>query len=586
MADNRTCLYSNESASPMFCFDPCQQSCAEAIASTGNLYLSCFLRGCGSHSPFINPGQNTNSNQLIADSSAVESKLGHPIAFHDTDIFQRGIGVKEKASLTVNLTELRRLGFRFDYFSARVGFDSSAPRSCTTKKFSVKISTNYINATRTRRLGKMRSKEVIYKVGNASYLHLDMVPVPVPYSESTKAGCFYGAWADAKLTNGMPMFPSCLGHCYIPALQQSLPLSCLMGSCPGQSVQKKFKDCMRIGKTSDRAQLCVDFPCYTDLQQQNNITSRGITMSPGITILFNLTEIRQLGYKADILKTSSSLQSSPSCSNASLQSKQTHFTIQATLDRDNIIYQTSHSIISTGKEENEIVLDVSQGSRVALTMKDGQQCTTVLWKDASLEGAKTLDFPSCNRKCQEAVENGHVYLSCFIGICSGNVAYENKEPFFKLNHQTWGIGVNRPGGWADGSKNITFLYEPTAYSNHGTGRKVSFEFGIGAYSPSSMTFNLNALREHGFHFNIFSAIIGIDVMSGCTNTTGSMFQIYLDDNSIPIVRNVPTMDSVRKILVPVTNVKKLRLATLNMFGRDCSNAAWAMAELIQLSPSS
>lgn len=585
MENNRTCLYSNNATKSVFCFDACQQGCAEAIASTGNLYLSCFLRGCGNHSSLIHPGKNTSFDQLVADSTAVESKLGQPIDFHDTDVFHRGIGVKGKTSFTVDLTKLRSLGFRFDYFSARVGFDSSASDRCTTKRVSVEISTSKVNGTRMRRLKNIRSKEIIYKVGNAPHLRLDMVP-----GTSHENNCFYGAWADAKLTDGLPLFPSCLSHCYIPALQQNLPLSCFMGTCPGQTVNKKVKDSMKIEKINDHAQLCVDFPCHTHLQQQNNITSRGITMSPGVTIVFNLKEIRQLGYKADILKTRLYLLTNPSCTNTSLPSKQIDFTAKAILDRDKIIHQTSHSIMSKDRTEKEVILDVSQGSRIALSMKDGQQCATALWKNPILTEAKTLSFPSCNGRCQEATKNGNVYLSCFIGTCSGNVAYADKDPFFKLNHQTWGIGVNRPGGWADGSKditfngseNITFLYERTAYSVYAG--KVTFSFGIGAYSPSSMTFDLNAIREYGFHFNYFSVIIGIDVTSGCETTTGSMFQIYVDDN-IPIAYNVPTMDSVQRILVSVQSATKLRLATLNMHGKDCSNAAWAMAKLIQLSPS-
>lgn len=589
-----TCLSRNNALgndSAVYCFDSCRQRCAQDIASSGNLYLSCFLPGCGPSSLLsrssgvIRLGTGTNFSQLNPDYTAVASKLGQPVAFHDTGSFQRGIGVKGKASFTVNPWIHGKGKFYFDYFSARVGFDSSAPDHCNAQKFIVRISSDKYNTLVTK-VGRLESKEVFYRVKNASHLKLDIVPMDVSMGDT----CLYSAWADAKLTVNMPWFLSCLDHCYTSARKKQPLLSCFMGSCPGQVIHKKLKNVMRLEKTSDDAQICVDFPCHTHLQENYTITARGITMTQGTTISFNLTEMRRLGYKADILKTNLSLTHSQSCSNVSLRPGTViNTTFQVTLDRKNIYQREFHETTSSHPDEHEaqVVLDVSRGSQIAFVVNGSadQQCIAALWKSACLEEAKPFDFQACNKRCQQAVDDGHIYLSCFLGVCSGGVAYDSNQPFFTLHHQHWGIGADRPGGWADGRDLIRFQYAPTVQSNHGTERPVIFDFGIGAFSPSSMDFNLNAFREHGFHFNAFFAIIGIDVKSGCKNTTGSMFQIHLDDSHTPVFATyVPKVDSVREILVPVQNANKLRLGTLTMFGKECSNAAWAKAQLIEISP--
>ena len=575
----------------MHCFDSCQRSCAQEIASSGNLYLSCFLSGCGiksqssRSSDILTTSPRTDINQLVPDYSAVARKAGQPraIAFHDTGTFQRGIGVKGEAVLTINLKNLRKQGFRFDYFSARVGMDSAAPGNCSVQRLMVKISTDRYEPLITR-VGKLKSKEILYRVKQASHLELSIVP-----SNSSKANnCHYSAWGEAKLTDGIPLFPSCLGHCTIRAHSQKLPLSCVMGSCPGQEVHKKVKDIMRLEKDRSDTQICVDYPCHTESDEKKIITARGITMTTGGTVSFNLTEIRQLGYKADILKTNLSVIARCSQMNASVRPKRgINIIFEATLDRTNIYKRTFHELTSGDQSEVEVVLDVSQGSRIALTVNgtSNDVCAVAIWKNAHLEGSKPYQFEKCHKKCQEAAEHGHIYLSCFIGVCSAQVTYKSNEPFFTLHHQRWGIGADRPGGWKDGRNNIRFKHAPLFESSHGSVQILDCNFGIGAYSPSSMTFNLNAFREHGFHFNAFSVIIGIDVNSGCRNTTGSIFQIYLDNSHSPVFdKYVATMDSVHELLVPVKNASKLRLTTLNMFGHLCSNAAWGLAQLVEISP--
>eukprot|EP00118_Oscarella_pearsei_P010219 m.61950 g.61950 ORF g.61950 m.61950 type:complete len:713 (+) comp35033_c0_seq1:67-2205(+) len=570
--EGTACLVNNSSATDkssngrLVCFRRCNKGCASGIAGTGNVYLSCFTTSCLKNGErIVSPIQQGDNYKMGEDQPFAANEQIH---FADTVVpFEYGIRFDGPLRLRVDLAKLRSLGFQFDYFSVRVGMLSSPACAKATGRVKFRIfadeSESLLEETALRNLN--RSRELQVNVSGAAVLKL----VALPSASLIKSNCSVGAWADAKLTKGRPLFPACLKQCIPFSKNRHARLSCFMGTCPGQGISRRLPNIMTFYKSRDR-QLCLGWPC-------GSAPLDAIAMQYGSHLQFNLTAMRKLGYPADVFVAKVAVQVRKSCANRSFRHGwKAVFPFRVQTGAGNTAQVHTWYGITDDNDDatTEIALDVSNKETIVLRTdaksKQDQRCAYGLWKVATLVPYEQLHFPACNAEsCQKQIARGKAYLSCFLGVCSGKVATKSHAPFFEMHYATRGIGADCPGAWRGGHNSIQFR------------RGTPLKFGIGAAADSSITFDLNALRRHGLRFNTFIVQIGIDrkIRGECRLfTSGSKFRVAVD-NRVELDGRIKHRGMVQSHAIDVSGAHRLQLSTFTLFGDRCAHAAWGEAYL-------
>ena len=534
-----------------------------------------------------------------AAAAAAVPRQTHPpvtraILFADTSAvsYERGIRFNDSLRLLVNLTLFRARGFRFDHFSARVGIPTSATATATatatrgcgaTDKIKFQLygddSTTSL-ARATIKHGLNRSKEIEANVANVSILKL------VAESKASGRDCsLVGGWADAKLTQGRPLFPACLKRCIPFGKRGKALLSCFVGTCPDRKIVRSLSGIMTSTRKKSR-DIRLGWPPSAADSSINTIATRATTTATATTLTFNLTAIRQLGYAADVFVADVKIAVN-SCDDGGGGDNRG----PPRPDGD----QTTTSVvfgIRTGGalryqktvregETARIIFPVEKASAVTLRTSANaarnKPCAYGLWTGAMVAPYEPLLFLPCNEKrCREQIAAGNIYLSCFVGVCSGDVTTKSHEPFFRIDYATHGIGADCPNRESGGkSKRARFQ---------------RFEFGLGARPESRVAFDLDAFRQHGLQFKSFIVKLAIDKSSTTecrdSNTSGSVFRVYLDDEIALKDVRITRLGTAKQFLIDVRGIRKLKLVTLNLFGSRCNFAAWGMARLSNLEPPS
>eukprot|EP00117_Sycon_ciliatum_P033796 scpid36834/ scgid25929/ len=204
-------------------------------------------------------------------------------------------------------------------------------------------------------------------------------------------------------------------------------------------------------------------------------------------------------------------------------------------------------------------------------------------------------FASCKQNCldKQQAGDGTIYLSCFLGMrnkqrpsnfsCTGTITGRNNS-FMKVstNGGKGRIGVDRAGPWTSKHQLVT-LITPHTRSNI-----TEFQHAIGAHPNSRVVASLTAFRETGQAFNTFSAVIGLDVRSGCStrHLSSVRFEVWLD-RKLHYFAEVSHAWATKEINIDVTNALELMLVTaegrLHRRYSNCRPAVWANARLAKLS---
>lgn len=176
------------------------------------------------------------------------------------------------------------------------------------------------------------------------------------------------------------------------------------------------------------------------------------------------------------------------------------------------------------------------------------------------------------------VNASQVYLSDYLGVQSGEIAYSGDGVYSTVSTYTRGFGADIAGGWVnDPNDTISFL-------NGGT--ETTYEKGIGAHPAQNgetrIDFNLDEFRNDGFTISRFYAVVGVDYFSGGqygSSTNGANFLVYVDDVLVAnrAVRGVNNGSFLIDVVLTDDN-HELSLATTSI-GFYGSHAAWGDAQL-------
>ena len=543
--------------------------------------IACVAGGCGT--------------ETFAAVTSIHS--GHP-AMPFVDLAQNAIVVSGSYTLTVNLTVLRRSGRVFNRFSAaatvrrlagclsglplngikfKIRFDDALAWSHTFKKMSSTLRAD-IEVPST----VMSLSLIIHRRDSVST------------SRTPIRSCFVSEWLQPMLAHRSPLLPSCYRKC-LSSRSGTLYLHCFLPVCPGNCTEIDTKS--RFIDVEGKNKVCSECN-VTDCPSDQPVT-RSICSVSNSSVIVHLDAIRRHGYYFDVFRTTVAIED-----DLALCSSPVIFTVY--LDnlqaRSRTIKQTGEDLFRFRRRranatertpimQREFVVVVSGADKLILQAKTTSETAcnvTVKWQNPRLVKALPPPiFTSCNNACADALNQGRVYLGCFLGVCSGTVTSRSNPPFFTLNYHYdniygtgLGIGVNRARVWEQ-SKSLIQLTD-----GH---EKIRFPFGIGAYPSSSITFDLDAFRAHGYRFNFLVSTMGIDSASGCkSHQVGSViFRVYFD-SAMVFSKEVHNRTTAPTIWYDVGNTARLTLITVkgtSAYSGDlmvCYNAVWARLELLRV----
>jgi hypothetical protein len=519
------------------------------------IHVSCFLEGC-----------NTSTGQdPFVRSIPVKRKIVVSLSGPQTD----SVVASGSYKLIVNLTQLRTAGMVFNRFSTKAVVRKDARCSLTLIpceiKFKVKFDDRNIWAKTIKKPRSIRfHAEIPDTVELLSLIILRADSVDRNHIQD----CFISEWVEPTVTQRAPAIPKCHNEC-LTSTSGALYLYCFLKFCPDYCAEKDVKiPFVQYGSMNN---ICTSRNVSGHLSGQPSVRSiRSVTNS---TFTLHLDTLKSYGYHFTTFRTNVTLQKNrvdDACSS----------TVACRVLLDDVELYNS----GIGSSDREIIASVSGGTKLtleAISTSDSECNIAVNWIDPRLtEPLPTPQFTSCNDTCLAEIDSGHIYLSCFLGVCGGTVTRSSNPPIFKLNYHQgstlglgYGIGANRVGPWPEGKGPIQLT------DRHGV--VTEFSYGIGAYPDSSMTFDLDAFRSYGYKFNSFMSTLGIDSGSGCSSKKlGSVvFYVYADGVMV-LQKNLQDLTRSEIILYNVTNTSRLTLVTRKGIHRTCHHAVWAGAALV------
>lgn len=554
-------------------FQGCSSWCLDEM--NGNptfIHISCFVRGC-----------HTATDPVV---TSLPNRRLH--ATNCTD----SIVVGGSYTFTVNLTLLRTVGLVFNQFSTGAALIKRS--ECPSRPFlyplrlKVKFDDFIVWAHTFWQVHTLRP--ILEVPSNVQTVSLISQRRYYPVNRNPEEDCFVGEWLKPVLTQRAPLLQSCYRHC-LPSRSGALHLQCFFPVCPGVCAESGISNTF-IHVEGER-QVCPQCNITGCLSDQP--LTRSIKATTNSSVSFHLDTLRLHGYhfvvfRANLVVDRSDVKnfcSSPVIFHILLDNSEVQ---QRTVEQENLDEvrsgtRTRGSETQEPSTEREMIVVVSGADRLTLqaTTTSKPECNlTVKWSNSRLVGSlPPPTFTLCNKTCADELGRGRLYLSCFLGVCDGTVARTSNLPFFTLaqHHDSsrglglgLGIGANRPGSWEQGTGPIQLTDLE--------GQITTFLFGIGAHPDSSVVFDLDAFRSHGYKFNFFVSDVGIDSGSGCNSNqlASVIFRVYSDGVR---VRNRETHNirTAKTIMYDVSNTGRLTLATRVGFKDACHHAVWAGAEL-------
>ena len=453
---------------------------------------------------------------------------GRTLTLPDSSVLRRGIVLrldrtKSRRVFRVALNTVQRLagGASFSYFSSQVGAFSSDRRCQPTVKFVVhreQISTT--TTATTRKLipampvvANSSSRGVLAKLNGTEVIRLAAF-----VRSSTPLNCtVYAVWGAARLTQFQPKFPACNPDCEKDLQQGSLPLSCVFGTCPGAAIQANTAPSpfTFVGRVHKRALVCVD--CSSSKRRHSEPVLRNVkklTRAVGAqadsNISFDLSAMKPAGlgsygvFRAVVGVDNRTLKK---CHSQRFNDRGDSLEFRLHLNSRLIRTVRYDSVFPSG----EISLFLGQARQLTLTTANvgrGGHCNQAIWGEARLEKGLLGPFSRCRQDCAKVLESGRIPLSCFFGsnVCPSTAVRRSNAPFTKVRHTRWGVGIDTAGDWVRRKADR----KPILFAGRSSR---PFGFGIGLKAPGHVQFNLSAIRAEGFVFNIFQAVVGIDVSS-------------------------------------------------------------------------
>ena len=205
----------------------------------------------------------------------------------------------------------------------------------------------------------------------------------------------------------------------------------------------------------------------------------------------------------------------------------------------------------------------------------------------------------CQDHCIEHRESGDssVYLSCYVGkrgnkrhqkpklgfSCSGTITGKNNSFISVSTNGAKGrIGVDRAGPWTPKHQEVRLTHPEQPLNS------TVYHHSLGTYPDSTVIVRLSEFRRAGLIFNTFSAVIGLDVASGCERRHfGSVtFEVWLDNKLVDRRDANHDIDTV-EINIDVSKALQMKLVTHNggihTNYANCRPSVWANPRLRQLS---
>ena len=595
------------------CLAACQAACTTHLAM-GELHLGCLMPVCPGSEAL--PDDITMTSYVTMDGTfpvGVDTirETSYRGAEHFTQLsksFNQGLSFTPNTTFTVQLTDLRRDGFKVDTFSAQAVSIVLASEDCrTVSRYKNLIATTFTISINGKAYKEFHSSNqptnvLIPLAEDARTLELE-TSVSGPVSSYEVSRCIRGVWGGAQLTRHPRTFPACRPECQSAAHRGHGLLSCFLDGCRFDRVRLSINDGLRqpyldMSQSTPGTVIGIDsLPArgHLDIQFQESIGSHPDRFSSGVAvrgsreITFDIPKIRRslatFGHSYDVFVTKVGLMplSSPVCQTilSSLSdggdgglSPLANFSVKV----DGVI--RTYSVITHHELQSlpgkEVIVPVpAHAKKLSLSVKYfnlvTRRCTRAVWAGAQLRPAVHLGFRRCQRRCQEDSSNGVHFLSCFLGVCSGLSALHDNPPFFWLRRTTMGAGMDTTGVWSD--RRPIWLSHASAPSPR----------GIGARAPSIMAFDLDAMRLANLTFTTLSLEPGIDQGPGCRRGhIGGEFRVYVDKR-LAFARRIAHSRQVGggEVHIPCANAHRIELITRTAFHPQlsCANAVWANARL-------
>lgn len=518
-----------------------------------------------------------------------------PIGHHastSVNLSRNAIVVGHSHTLIVNLTILRNSGRVFDRFFTLATVRRDAGCLLMPLLTGIKFEIRLDGALAWSRTFK---KETTLRVDlhvPSTAMSLSLV---VHRTNSVRKNsirdCFSSEWLKPLLRYRSPL-PQCYREC-LSSRSGPLYLQCFLPVCPGRCTETDTKSHF-IDFGGDK--VCSE--CNITNCSLNQPVMRSIVSVSNSSVAVNIGAIKRRGYQFDVFSATVALEiDDPSLCSSPVAAIFTVYvdSVQA-LSRTVGQIGTTHPFriertrVNTTMER-DILVAASGAKTLVLQAAIISEMTcnaTVKWQNPRL-----VKFPlhpilsSCDSSCADALNQGRIYLSCFLGACSGAVTRSSNPPFFTLNYHSdsvrgpgYGIGVNRAVVWEKGRNSIEL--------NNGH-ENIPFLFGIGAYPSSSISFDLDAFRAHGYRFNFLTVTMGIDSASGCKShhVSSVVFRIYLDNEMVcnQEIGNTSIAPAMGYSLGSTSRLTMVTAKGISLYDDDvmvCYNAVWTQLELMQV----
>ena len=622
------------------CFPACKTACANSLKK-GQLLLSCLPTSCLPYTvveetPFprkqgpwvthtdqypigVNQFPATSAMRNMSE-SILEPKHGFSLAIHPLTSWRRYI--------RFNLTSLRQKGFSFDYLSSQISLlrDDWVPESCKTDDgvfagqapvdenitFAV-LSNRGRLFSRTLNVQRDNLKKIDFTIKIASNVKTLRLMVyrsqrKFPYNHLCTSQV-YALWSSVSLSYGRPLLTSCGSKCLVQ--NNRVYLSCLLGSCPGTAITaSRPSEYASIDKFNQRSEICID--CSS--KRRRNLPVRFSRQKPlkhligahgDSRITFDLNSINELATDREhfnVLRVAVGIghRALRKCRARRNSSSPTRAPLSFNIMLDDEIVRSIQ--LDTDKPNKDITVFLQPTRRYlkleALAGSGHRMCSEAIWGEPRLEYNALFDFPACNRDCAEDFAGGEYPLSCMMGrkSCPGTSIREGSG-VVSMGSKSWGVGVDTAGDWSIGIQGALFRRR-IRFSG---GRK-SFKRGLGLHAPGQVEFDLAEMRRRGLQFNHIRLVIGLDVnslmpicasralrLSGEARIYGdgkllrSWFLPHEHSRWLPQGdANLPIYGVGTEVFMPVSNLNKLKLVSLNPLNSVCSSVAFGEAKLISI----
>ena len=603
-----------------YCTKLCNMDCLTAL-NDGEKWLRCLFKDC--------PGTMREEYSSLGNDSIIVAVGGVSVPLEQDFSApsrssaksksvapkQRNIETSANSSFLANIKEL------MGRIRSRLPFQTLRTRVAVVQKFGGHLCRRHIRAKVTFTIQSSKGTRSITTTANK----VQSLAIDVPMEEGmlvfqTKVEglppleadqCITPVWVEPRIvprvrqTEADPTpAMSCKSYCTEELFKSGrAPLTCFVNACNGSRV--------RIDSSTSQHQPYVIFPCHNRPmtlgvdravgRRIKNISffhdytlseyTPGLGMKGNSEITFDLAMIRHnLSNIAtrvifDILSSRVGLVpiSKDGCDwteDGTLRLKSNHSSIMSfSVSAKFSVFADGNFAGATsvkGLLTKDIVVNLKPSSklltlRVSYNDSLSRRCTRPAWSEVELQQTRPLHFLPCQKSCWEATWDGVFPLSCFTGMCSGNVARQSFRPYFWIEEAMSGVGVDKTVG-----SSTTF---------HLGAERTELKNGLGAEPTSKLIFDLNAFRRSNVTFNTFSSFIGIDVSSICGLVLGRAdFRVYLDNTLVLGRQHLHPQNTGEEFFIPVDGARWLKLVTSHSFRKMdpmglCAHAVWGNAKL-------